>query len=486
MIGPSPACPRLINVAAIRSTGLSASLGIAEHVVGAGRRAGRRARATSASCRRPDPERAERPSPGGAAPAAARGERPDGRAAAARDRRGHDRGQGGALRRASCSPVGEARRDKVNRHPQAGWVEQDGDEVLAAVVEAVAELLADPPGEVVACGLDHQGESVLAWDAESGEPLTPDRRLAGQALAGGARPARRARGRGQGGERAALRPLLLRRQARLAARARRRGRRAPATRARCGWGRSTRSSATASAPASPPTPRPRRAPSCSGSTRRASTPASARSSASRPRCCPRSATPRASSASSRHPSWPAELPLCGQTVDQQAALAGAGAVVPGRVKATYGTGVFVLAHVGERGPASRPAACCRRSPGAIDGRIEYALDGGVFAAGAMLEWLCRELGVAADPPALGELARERRGLRRRPGAARAGRARGAVVAARRARRARRDRAAARPAPRSRARRSRASPGGSPTSSRRSARPSTSTASASTAGSPTSR
>ena len=43
---------------------------------------------------------------------------------------------------------------------------------------------------------------------------------------------------------------------------------------------------------------------------------------------------------------------------------------------------------------------------AIDGRIEYALDGGVFAAGAMLEWLCRELGVAADPPALGELARD--------------------------------------------------------------------------------
>ena len=34
LIGPSPACPGLINVAAIRSTGLSASLGIAEHVLG--------------------------------------------------------------------------------------------------------------------------------------------------------------------------------------------------------------------------------------------------------------------------------------------------------------------------------------------------------------------------------------------------------------------------------------------------------------------
>src|SRR5206468_511356 len=70
-------------------------------------------------------------------------------------------------------PVREARRDKVNRHPRSGWVEQDGEEVLRAVVEAVAEVLEDAPGEVVACGLDHQGESVLAWDAESGVPVTP-------------------------------------------------------------------------------------------------------------------------------------------------------------------------------------------------------------------------------------------------------------------------------------------------------------------------
>src|SRR3954462_15496023 len=69
--------------------------------------------------------------------------------------------------------VREARRDKVNRYPKPGWVEQDGEEVLTTVVDAVAELLADAPGEVVACGLDHEGESVLAWDAKTGEPLTP-------------------------------------------------------------------------------------------------------------------------------------------------------------------------------------------------------------------------------------------------------------------------------------------------------------------------
>src|SRR3954463_1786081 len=70
-------------------------------------------------------------------------------------------------------PLAEARRDKVNSHPQEGWVEQDGEEVLTAVTEAIAELLEGSDGEVIACGLDHQGESVLAWDAEGGHPLSP-------------------------------------------------------------------------------------------------------------------------------------------------------------------------------------------------------------------------------------------------------------------------------------------------------------------------
>jgi glycerol kinase len=107
----------------------------------------------------------------------------------------------------------------------------------------------------------------------------------------------------------------------------------------------------------------------------------------------------------RHDSWPVELPLRGQVVDQQAALAGAACVVPGRVKATYGTGVFVLAHVGEEIP--RPAGGLLPTVAwRVDSRTEYALDGGVFAAGAMLEWMCRELGIAENPPALSKLARE--------------------------------------------------------------------------------
>jgi glycerol kinase len=105
----------------------------------------------------------------------------------------------------------------------------------------------------------------------------------------------------------------------------------------------------------------------------------------------------------RHARWSQELALTARVVDQQAALAGAGCVAPGRVKATYGTGVFVLAHVGDEVPAASggllPTVAWR-----VDGVTEYALDGGVFAAGEMLEWMCRELGLAPEPAGLGPLA----------------------------------------------------------------------------------
>jgi glycerol kinase len=40
----------------------------------------------------------------------------------------------------------------------------------------------------------------------------------------------------------------------------------------------------------------------------------------------------------------------------------------------------------------------------VDGRVEWAIDGGVFTAGALLEWMSRDLGLAEDPAALGALA----------------------------------------------------------------------------------
>jgi glycerol kinase len=300
-------------------------------------------------------------------------------------------------------PVREARRDKRMRHPQPGWDEQDGEEVLAAVVDAVAELLADPPGEVVACGLDHQGESVLAWDGQTGAPLSPivvwsDKRSQEvlDRLADAEDEVKARSGLPFDPYFSAAKLAWLLEHDDGVARAREAGT------LRMGTVDSFLCDRL-----------------CAGFATDASTASRTQLHALGtpgfdPWLCERFGVPidvlpevRATVGelgTLRHPSWPIELPLCGQVVDQQAALAGSGAVVPGRVKATYGTGVFILAHVGDEVP--RPAGGLLPTVAwQIGDRTEYAIDGGVFSAGAMLEWLCREIGVAASPAALGELAR---------------------------------------------------------------------------------
>jgi glycerol kinase len=79
------------------------------------------------------------------------------------------------------------------------------------------------------------------------------------------------------------------------------------------------------------------------------------------------------------------LPLRALLVDQTAALAGHGAVAPGTAKATYGTGIFVLAHAGSQPPA-HTAGLLPTLAWEIGGSSDYALDGGVFSAGSALEW----------------------------------------------------------------------------------------------------
>lgn len=72
--------------------------------------------------------------------------------------------------------------------PQPGWVEQDPQELLGnclAIVAALMEKTGLRPGQVQALGLDHQGESCLIWEKNSGKPIYPvitwqDRRMAAQ------------------------------------------------------------------------------------------------------------------------------------------------------------------------------------------------------------------------------------------------------------------------------------------------------------------
>jgi glycerol kinase len=62
--------------------------------------------------------------------------------------------------------------------------------------------------------------------------------------------------------------------------------------------------------------------------------------------------------------------------------------------------------VGEERPSGGAEGLFPTVAWRIEGRVEYALDGGVFTAGALLDWLSRDLGLAADAPALAALAAE--------------------------------------------------------------------------------
>ena len=301
-------------------------------------------------------------------------------------------------------PVAEARRPVRVTHPRPGWVEQDPQLILDAVVDAVADVLAQAPGrEIVAAGLDHQGESVLAWDATDGHPLTPvlvwqDKRQ--QALLSDL---------GERGQEAVSRSglpldpyfsagklawLLANDEAVAASRAQgnlRLGTVDAFLTTHLGGGFATDLST-----------------------------------ASRTQLLARGGSdwdpgllelfgierdwlpvlgPTFGPLGElRHARWPVALPLAAQLVDQQAALAGAGCVRPGQVKATYGTGVFVLGPTD--GPLSAEGLLPTVAWSGPDGRVTHALDGGVFAAGSLLDWLSQDLGLAADAPALAAAAAE--------------------------------------------------------------------------------
>ncbi len=270
-------------------------------------------------------------------------------------------------------------------HPQPGWVEHDPLELLANV-----RACAEAAGPVAALGLDNQGESCLAWDAVTGEPLSPvivwqDNRT-GEAI-------ERLRADGAEAltlERAGL-PLdpyfSATKLAWLLARLE------PAQRRRLRLGttdawfldRLTGTFATDV------------------------TTASRTSLMNLATCCwddelcrlfgvPMECLPEI-----RPTVGPfggiGSVPVTAAMVDQQAALYGHGCRVPGDAKVTFGTGAFALAVTGaeivrapERGLL--PTVAWRHGAETV-----YAVDGGVYDAGAAVEW-AGTLGLFAD---LGEL-----------------------------------------------------------------------------------
>jgi glycerol kinase len=107
-----------------------------------------------------------------------------------------------------------------------------------------------------------------------------------------------------------------------------------------------------------------------------------------------------------------EVPIAGVAGDQQAALFGQACFEPGMAKNTYGTGCFMLMNTGEKAVASKNGLLTTIAWG-IDGKVEYALEGSVFVAGSVVQWLrdgLRMLGKASDSESYAERAKDNDGV----------------------------------------------------------------------------
>ena len=86
----------------------------------------------------------------------------------------------------------------------------------------------------------------------------------------------------------------------------------------------------------------------------------------------------------------AQIPIAGIAGDQQAALFGQGCFSAGEAKNTYGTGCFLLMNTGTQAIDSRHGLVTTIAVG-LNGQVQYALEGSVFVAGAVIQWLRDEL-----------------------------------------------------------------------------------------------
>ena len=91
------------------------------------------------------------------------------------------------------------------------------------------------------------------------------------------------------------------------------------------------------------------------------------------------------------------IKIAGAAGDQQAALFGQACYHPGEAKNTYGTGAFLLMNTGEKPVFSQNGLVTTIAWG-LNGKVEYALEGSVFVAGAAIQWLRDELKIIETAP----------------------------------------------------------------------------------------
>lgn len=90
-----------------------------------------------------------------------------------------------------------------------------------------------------------------------------------------------------------------------------------------------------------------------------------------------------------------DIKICGAAGDQQAALFGQTCFHPGEAKCTFGTGGFMLMNTGETPVFSKNGLITTIAWG-LDGKVNYALEGSIFVAGAAIQWLRDELHFLED------------------------------------------------------------------------------------------
>ncbi|RPI90440.1 MAG: glycerol kinase, partial [Planctomycetaceae bacterium] len=97
------------------------------------------------------------------------------------------------------------------------------------------------------------------------------------------------------------------------------------------------------------------------------------------------------------------IPLCGVAGDQQAATFGQGCFEPGSAKNTYGTGCFLLMNTGNHPVASRNGLLTTVG-WTVNGKTTYCLEGSVFIAGGVVQWLRDGLGLIGSSAEVEQLA----------------------------------------------------------------------------------
>lgn len=93
----------------------------------------------------------------------------------------------------------------------------------------------------------------------------------------------------------------------------------------------------------------------------------------------------------------APIPIGGAAGDQQAALFGQTCFTAGEAKNTYGTGCFLLMNTGEKPVFSKNGLVTTIAWG-LDGKVNYALEGSIFVAGAAVQWLRDEMRLVDSSP----------------------------------------------------------------------------------------